>query len=105
MANLVWSVPHSALHRPVRPGTSSSSLAELLEFFRDRAGLELVTGAKGVLAGRLARHTAEDHAVEQGVAAQTVVAVDASGSLASNVEAGDHSSCLRDALGIHGALQ
>merc|ERR1719356_812570 len=81
------------------------SLAELLEFARHGAGLELVVGAKGVLAGRLARHASEDHAIEQGVAPQAVVAMDAARSLAGDVEAGDHLTGLVDALGVHGALQ
>ena len=44
------------------------SLAQLLELLGDRAGLELLAGAEGELAGGLASHTAEDHAVQQGVA-------------------------------------
>merc|ERR1719498_698150 len=67
----------------------SRSLAQLLEFPRDGAGAELVSLAEDVLAGRLPGHAAEDHAVEQGVATEPVVAVDATRDLTSGVEARD----------------
>merc|ERR1719213_338228 len=82
-----------------------SLLAELLELLWGWAGLELIAGTEGVLASGLARHAAEDDAVEQGVAAQAVVSMNPAGSLASDVEAWNDLAGLVDALGIGGALQ
>merc|ERR1719310_1487700 len=50
-----------------------------------------------VLGGRLARNAAEHHAVEQGVAAETIVTVDATSDLASSVEARDELASAVDA--------
>mmetsp|Transcript_70927 Transcript_70927/g.188595 ORF Transcript_70927/g.188595 Transcript_70927/m.188595 type:complete len:403 (+) Transcript_70927:249-1457(+) len=63
--------------------------AEVLQLAGARARAELVVLAEHVLAGRLGGHTAEHDAVQQGVAAQAVVAMDAAGNLAGGVQARD----------------
>mmetsp|Transcript_51062 Transcript_51062/g.111311 ORF Transcript_51062/g.111311 Transcript_51062/m.111311 type:complete len:514 (-) Transcript_51062:66-1607(-) len=83
---------------------ANASAEQLLELGRHRARAELVALAEAVLARRLARDAAEDHAVEQGVAAKTVVAVHATGDLARGVESRDH-ALGADALGKRSDLQ
>mmetsp|Transcript_13802 Transcript_13802/g.36924 ORF Transcript_13802/g.36924 Transcript_13802/m.36924 type:complete len:514 (-) Transcript_13802:112-1653(-) len=65
------------------------SLGELLELLRDGAAAELIVVAEHPLARSLRGDAAEDHAVQQRVAAKTVVAVHAAGNLASRVQARD----------------
>mmetsp|Transcript_62602 Transcript_62602/g.164284 ORF Transcript_62602/g.164284 Transcript_62602/m.164284 type:complete len:547 (-) Transcript_62602:70-1710(-) len=87
--------------RSIRTGSSGNQLLELL---RHRARAELVVGAEDELARRLARDAAVDHAVEQGVATETVVAVHTAGDLACGVHPRDH-TLRADALGLRGDLQ
>merc|ERR1719183_2502312 len=80
------------------------SASELLQLLRLRAHLELAIRAEGELASSLACDATIDDAVQQGVAAQAVVAVDAAGCLARHVKPWDHAR-LGDAFGVDGALQ
>jgi len=50
----------------------------------------------GVYACGLSCHTAEDNAVEQRVAAETVVSMDASCNLAGRIQAGDLAALAND---------
>jgi len=92
----------------LQPSTADSdlnSLREFLELSGHRAWLELLILSEGELAGCLASHTAKDHAVQQRVATQAVVAVNAASSLTCHVETRDDLSRLVDAFGIYGAFQ
>ena len=82
-----------------------ASFRELLQLTRCWARLELLILPEGELAGRLARNTAKDHAIQQGVAPQAVVAMDATRGLASDVQPRDGLAVLIDALRVHGTLQ
>merc|ERR1711879_264157 len=65
------------------------SLGQFLDLLRHWAHAELVLRAEHPLASSLARHAPEDDTIQQGVAAQAVVAVDATRDLARGIEAGD----------------
>ena len=75
-------------------GTCQPSASNLLEVH------VLHVFAQHVLRGRPARHAAKDHAVQQGIAAQAVVAVDAARHLAGGVESRDCLVVGTDARGV-----
>mmetsp|Transcript_10524 Transcript_10524/g.11589 ORF Transcript_10524/g.11589 Transcript_10524/m.11589 type:complete len:249 (+) Transcript_10524:135-881(+) len=82
-----------------------SSLSQLFEFAGHRAWLELVVLSKGQLACCLSGHTAKDHAIQQRVAAQTIVAMDATSCFTRHIQTWDDLATLVDALSIHSAFQ
>merc|ERR1711879_1051268 len=77
------------LHAVMSDAQRARSLCQLLEFLRHRARAELVLRSEHPLASSLARHTAEDDAIQQGVSTEAVVAVDATRNLARGIQAGD----------------
>merc|ERR1712187_55897 len=82
------------------------SLDERLQLRRFRVHLELAVSSKCVFARRLACNTTEHNAIQQGVTAQAVVAMDATSCLASYVKSRNNlAAFLVDTLGIDGAFQ
>mmetsp|Transcript_108466 Transcript_108466/g.282956 ORF Transcript_108466/g.282956 Transcript_108466/m.282956 type:complete len:452 (-) Transcript_108466:70-1425(-) len=74
---------------------ATSTLREILDLLRDGAQLVLAVRTERVLARGLGSDAAEDDAVQQGVPAQAVVAMDAASHLARGVQARDRLAALR----------
>merc|ERR1711879_1096793 len=77
------------LHAVMSDAQRARSLCQLLEFLRHRARAELVLRAEHPLASSLARHAPENDTIQQGIAAEAIVAMYTTRDLSSGVQAGD----------------
>merc|ERR1719498_1443769 len=84
---------------------SAASLSKVLELVRNGAWAELVVVAEDVLAGSLASNASKHDAIQEGVAAETVVAVNTTRDLASSIQPLDLAACRANALRLGSHLE